>query len=935
MRRIFDIGRGVPGGEGRQALLAALTLFLLLAGHTVLEVARDTLFLSNLPAEQLPFTYIAIAVAAWVAAQVDRLLLTRFDKRRVSLITLLVAAAGTAGFHAAFASGHRWIPHAFYVWTGLVATFAVAQFWRLLADVFTVVEAKSLYARIAAGGSLGAVVGAATASFVQRWLAPEELLFVGAGIFAVTGLVPVLGWSRAEGRPSLAPRRRRRREGAPQGKDYVRRLLLLVALTSIVAVLVDYVFKAVIDQQLTAEELGPFFSRFYVVLNVISLAVQLALAPRLLQILGANRALVVLPALLALGAAGAFLAGGLTAAMVLRGADGSLRHSLHRSALELLYLPLSSAIRDRYKAMIDAIGQRGGQAFGSIGILGATALGAGTDELAVGIGLLAAAWIGLTLTLRRRYLDLFRANLRAGTIETRLEVPELDLHSLESLVTSLNSERDEEVLATLDLLADYDRVHLIPALLLYHPSRPVVLRTLELFADSGRTDFPSVARRLLERDDAEVQAAAMRALGGILSPEELRDELEHGHGASVRAAVLVALMARGLDEGGAARAEIDECARSHRSAVRLALARAIRLQGDLALAEPLHVMCREAAAQDPELRRELARAFGALRDAGALPALLAWLGPRGARREARAALVSIGDEALEALADALADESLPRIVRAHVPRSISRFRSPRAAEILIDRLAEEPDGWVRYKILRGLRSLHEALPEVRFDASTLHPLVRRNLERAARLLADRLAVQRAHEEDPSRATRAGVLLGPILREKESQALDRAVRLIALDHPREDLRRINHALRHGDRRLRAESRELIGALAPFELAGALDALLDDVDDARRLTRVREALNATVPPAAYDDLLRELVDDESEAVRSIAAHHVAELGRVELRGALEAARDRAEGISRDVVTRALERLARRADGTDEREDEREHEAAASSEEVRGVG
>jgi len=229
--------------------------------------------------------------------------------------------------------------------------------------------------------------------------------------------------------------------------------------------------------------------------------------------------------------------------MALRGADGALRHSLHRSAFELLYLPLSRQIRDRYKTVIDSLGQRGGQALGSLAILGAGFVGLQSEQLAIAVGALAVGWVVLALTLRRSYLDLFRANLRAGTVETRAEVPQLDLGSLESLMQSLNSERDEEVLATLDVLADYGRTRLIPALLLYHPSRAVVLRALELFGDGERTDFMSVARRLLEREDDEIRAAAMRALSGVMSEDELHRELQGGHPPAVRASVLAALVA--------------------------------------------------------------------------------------------------------------------------------------------------------------------------------------------------------------------------------------------------------------------------------------------------------------------------------------------------------------------------------------------------------
>lgn len=911
MRRFFERlspGRGID--NGRHALAAAATLFTLLAGHTVLEVARDALFLTHLPADQLPFTYLGIAAAAWVAAQVDRFLIERFDKRRISVLTLLVAAGGTVAFWVGFDEDTFLVAHAFYVWIGLVATFAVAQFWRLLADLFTVAEAKQLYARIAAGGSLGAVAGASIAHFAQGWLPPRGLVLVGAGLLALTAAIPGLCLPSSE--PAAERPRREPDEATVKGsRGYVMRLLLLVALTSITAIVVDYVFKATIDRELSAAELGPFFSKFYLVLNVVSLVVQLAIAPRLLTALGATRALVVLPALLAMGAVGGLIAGAAAGAMLLpaiglRGADGALRHSLHRSAFELLYLPLSREIRDRYKTIIDSIGQRGGQALGSVGILGAGLIGLGTEHLAMAIGALAIGWVVLSLTLRGRYLDLFRANLRAGTVETRVEVPQLDLGSLESLMQSLNSERDEEVLATLDVLVDYQRTRLIPALLLYHPSRAVVMRALELFADDERRDFTSVARRLLERDDDEVRAAAMRALSGVLTEEELRRELERDHPPAVRASVLVALVARGLDDDGAARAEIDECATSHEPHVHLALARAVRLQGDASLAVVLRELTEDA---EPELRRELARGFGALRDVESLPTLIGWLGPRGARHETRDALLALGDVGLEALDAAFDDRSLPRQVRGHLPRTVSRFGSPRAAEILFERLDDEPDGWVRYKMLRGLLSLREQLPRLELDGQRLEQMVRKNLVRAAAMLARRVIVSRAQENDEAYRTRGGELFASALLEKEEQALDRAVRLIALAHPREDLRRITHALRHGSRRLKAESRELLGALTWLSLAPALDALLDDAPDEERLRRSRDALGLEDAPETYEALLREMLGDESQAVRSIVAYHIGELGLTDLVEPLRQASDEATGLSREVVARALEMLTPR--------------------------
>ncbi len=886
----------------RHAVGAGATLFLLLAGHTILEVARDALFLSQLSADQLPFTYLAIALAAWLAAQLDQRLARRFDGRRLAAATLALSAAGTAGFYVLFGSAATWVPHAFYVWTGLVATFAVAQFWRLLADIFTVAEAKQLYSRIAAGGSLGAVSGAAVAAFAQDALDARTLLLFGGALLALTGVVPVLVFPRVPPPDASARGARPAREGGDRAQvTYVYRLLALVAITSVTAVLVDYLFKATIDRTLEPGQLAEFFGVYYVVLNAVSLLVQLFVAPRLLSSLGATRALAVLPASFALGSVGVLVSGGLIAAAVLRGADGALRHSLHRSAFELMYLPLQKAVRDRYKTLIDALGQRGGQAAGSLAILAVTAAGVGSSGLAAAALALGAAGAALALSLRGRYLDLFRENLRRGAVETRVEVPALDLGSLESLIGALNSQRDDEVLATLEVLVDYRRANLIPALLLYHPSRAVVLRALEIFADHRRTDHLPIARRLLELDDEEIQAAAMHALASLLGPAELRGELEHGHGRPIRAAVLVALVSRGLDDDGAATSELDECVASGDDRTHLALARAVRLQRD-----PSHgSRLLQIAGQDAsaEVRRELARAFGALRLEAAIPTLIGWLGPRGARADARDALIAIGAPAFTALRDGLTSASLPRGVRGHLPRSISRFATPEAADVLFAHLAHEPDGWIRYKCLRGLRALREAELELRFPYAEVRALWEKNLRRAVRVLGIRLAVEARGAERP---TRGGALLARVLAEKEWQAIDRTVRLIALYHPGEDLRTISHSLRHQDRRRRAEGRELVTALVDGALAPALDALLGDGDDAVRLARARAVLPDEPLPERYEALLVELVSDHSEAVRCITAYHAAEVGAAEVADHLGPLLAAADVHVAEVLERAIETL-----------------------------
>src|SRR5262249_29123994 len=141
--------------------------------------------------------------------------------------------------------------------------------------------------------------------------------------------------------------------------------------------------------------------------------------------------------------------------------------------------------------------------------------------------------------------DACRETARTGGLPGKAELPELDLGALEPLFAGLNSSRDGEVLASLELLAEQHRERLIPALILYHPSRDVVLRALELFAQMGRKDFVPIADRLDGHPDRDVAAAALRARTAVAPDRELLRKRLEGECMQVGVTALVALMARG------------------------------------------------------------------------------------------------------------------------------------------------------------------------------------------------------------------------------------------------------------------------------------------------------------------------------------------------------------------------------------------------------
>ncbi len=877
----------VRPGERRGAVAAFLTIFGILAGHTLLETARDALFLARLPPSELPGVYLVMAVVA-IALFQGPWRAPRIGGRYGLSLVLVSSGLATFVFWALHSSHSPWALRALYVWTGILGTMAALQFWIILGELYTVTQAKRIYSVVGLGSVLGAIAGAAIARALTQVWPTKHLILAAAIVFVLTGLGPAMRIRRP--RTALATAAGHAASSIVQtvrlfrNDPYIKALGGLVLVSTVALTLADYVFKSTVAHSVAPDHLGTFFAGFYMVLNVLALGAQLVLAGWLLRVLGLHRTMWVLPAFVFLGAAGVALGGGLLAALLLKGADGTLRYSLHRTGTELLFVPLPDSLRARAKPVIDVVGQRGGQALASLLILAEITQNRGHTVLAVAAAALSVVWIAWATDLKGHYLDLFRSALREGAMRPRGDLPALDLGSLEALFTALNSRDDSEVIGAMELLAEGGRARLIPALVLFHPSRAVVLRALEMFAAAQRTDFVSVADRLLTHEDAEVRAAALRARTAVTPDESLLRRAASDADPLVSATALMGLLSGGWMTDDA-QVALEDLMKSSAASSRCALAAAMGAQHvPVPAFEPL--LLRLAEDPDQGVQAETATAMSALRLPSFVPALIPMLASTHLRPVARAALVAIGPPALADLDEALRDPQLPHEVRSHVPRTISRFAAEDAAPLLLRQLVLEGDGMVRYKILRGLGRLAAENPGLALAAAVLHSGTERTLEAVFRLIHWRTVLEEGASADARRATPGYELLVALLRDKEAHALERLFRLLGLQYRGEDFEKIYRGLRNSSAKVRASSRELLENLVRPPLRDAILAAVDEVPDRARLPRAGALYRAV--PLGYDDLLARLIEEPGETVRCLAVYHVGELGLASLRPRLEAVR-----------------------------------------------
>ncbi len=858
--------------ERRDVMGAFLTLMGFMCGHALLETARDALFLSALPARQLPWAYLGIAVVALPLTLSRPAFLRRLSSRHELSAWLVFSAAVTLGFWLALPLGGSGLLYALYAWSGVLATIVVVRFWTVLGQLLTVTQAKRLFAVIGSGSVLGAIVGSATARVLAELLPARHLVVAAAAVFLIASMGPRLLTplttavsARPDGvRPTVDLAQLGRQIWA---RPYLRHVAVLILVSTVTFTVVDFVFKLTVSRYVPAAELDEMFSSVYLTLNLLSLGVQVVLVSWLVRKVGVSIAVAVVPALLVMAALGFAVGGGLVLALVLKGVDGSLRHSLYRTGTELLFVPVAIESRGRIKAVIDVLGQRGGQAIASLAIL--VVLSATTRAAVFGVAacLLAGLWLVLAWRLQGRYLDVFRETLSDEITAAKIEFPALDLASLETLLSTLNDVDDRRVIAALDLLAAQGKLKVVPALILYHPSPAVVIHALELFADADRTEFLPIAERLRDHPDPGVREAVLRA-ESVLRPD--RAVLERGRtdpAPEVQAAAVAGLIAGGWLTGAEAEQAVRAILDSDHRGAQLALAKAVRHRPDGAF-EPALVAL--AGVADLAVLRETVRAMREVKSPRFVPVLIGLLAERSLRDDVRHTLLALRPSVLPRLGEALSDRGLAHAIRRHIPAVISAYGSQQAADLLLTNLPLVTDGMIRFKILRALERLRSDHPHLELSGAVLSKTVPQTLAVATEFMHWRRALETGAAGEPSRKTAWHDLLVDLLRDKQRHAVERLFRLLDLQTRSDDFLRIYQGLHSSRRESQAGSRELLEGLAPTGMRETLLALADDLLDPAA------ALDGEDDRLAYTDVLLELLESSAESLSAVAAHQLAETG-----------------------------------------------------------
>src|SRR4029079_6038944 len=242
-----------------------------------------------------------------------------------------------------------------------------------------------------------------------------------------------------------------------------------------------------------------------------------------------------------------------------------------------------------------------------------------------------------------------------------------------------------------------------------------------------------------------------------------------------------------------------------------------------------------------------------------VPTLVALLRNRQLKARARAVLVSYGEPVVDVLAHFLRDRDEDVWGRRHIPTSISQIPSQKSVDVLIAAL-EEPDGFLRYKVIAALDRLR------RTDAASSfprEPLDKHTLRDGAQFF-NYLSLYSNHLNAKTLASHD--LLSRTLEQKMERAKDRIYRLLSLIYPWRDICAAQWTLSHGDARSRASASEYLDNILTGQLRKRMMPVLEDLPVEERVKRGNMLLKTR--PRDLEETLLHLINDDDQVVAAVA-------------------------------------------------------------------
>ena len=402
--KLLRIVSNIEGHEIKAVVGSFLFVIVLMTAYYILRPVRDAMASDWTDAEVSWLWTLNFFISTAVVA-VYGVLVSRFRLRLLVPSIYAIFALTFLSFYALISTmaDRTLVDKSFYVWVSVFSLFHISVFWSFMSDLFNKEQAGRLFGIIAAGASVGGLVGPSIPSFFSASLGTDNLMLLASAMLLVP--IPIIFYlqslkSSDLHNESLAPQTSQIKIGGNPfagfklffSNPYLLAIGLFILLYTGISSFVYFELKNLLSDLSRAERTA-VWAQMDLAVNILSIAVGLFATGRIIGKFGMPVTIALIPVLICAGliivAVSPFL-GAVVALQVIRRAGN---YAVTRPAREVLFTRVDREARFKAKPVIDIVAYRGGDMLMAWFFTGLTqGLGLGLAAVAaVGAGI-AALW---------------------------------------------------------------------------------------------------------------------------------------------------------------------------------------------------------------------------------------------------------------------------------------------------------------------------------------------------------------------------------------------------------------------------------------------------------------------------------------------------------------------------------------------------------------
>jgi AAA family ATP:ADP antiporter len=295
------------------------------------------------------------------------------------------------------------IDKSFYVWVSVFSLFHISVFWSFMSDLFSKEQAGRLFSIIAAGASVGGLIGPSIPSFFSASLGTDNLMLIASLMLLIP--IPIIFYLQSLKTSELGNQELEIKipPGSIGGNPfagfkmffsnpYLLAIGLFIFLYTGISSFVYFELKNLLSE-LSRPERTAVWAQMDLAVNTLSIATGLFATSRIVTRFGMPTTIALVPVMICIGLLVLAVSPFLGAVVVLQVIRRAGNYAVTRPAREMLFTRVDRETRFKAKPVIDIVAYRGGDMLMAWLFTGLTqGLGLGLAAVAVVGAGIAALW---------------------------------------------------------------------------------------------------------------------------------------------------------------------------------------------------------------------------------------------------------------------------------------------------------------------------------------------------------------------------------------------------------------------------------------------------------------------------------------------------------------------------------------------------------------